>query len=768
MNEVIKVNNIDLIYRSAESLSVKKMFKNFFTGKKNNILSSYKALNNVSFSFEKGKVYGIIGNNGAGKSTLLRVLSGVMSPNSGSVERNYKTINLLALGIGFSKELTGIENIFLNGMLLGFSRKYIENVKDEIIAFSEIGDFIYRPMKTYSSGMVSRLAFAIAINLKPEVLLIDEVLSVGDSKFRLKSFEAIREIINDKNITVAIVSHGMDTIRQLCDNVIWLEKGQIVAKGETGEVLSIYDDYNKGLITIEEIKEKNKDSIDILSEKNEVKIDIKDYYLRINNANKIGFNNKTYDFVKTYSINGTNLKITNRLLKNGDVFLYFEGTNSKKNLINIAIDDIKDVYEFENLYKKPKYDNRYGENKLTGINSYIDLKTGSLLLTKIYYYKTMINKYDENNESKVLSLICEDNDINIFDNCISINLKSDCPEFCFSIVLSKKKLFNSIENLNRYEEYYFESLYNNAVWCSFFMRPSGTYTKLPYSIEPFTKDGYGYSLHHSSRKDMFSFYKQTNERFFSDMMENAILQAFLYQKNENYVFFTPYTSTWLKDDTGITAPYIDTRLNETFTNMMEDFLPYSSLKELIDPLKNYIDFLYNKFLERKEIYLLNEGVFFPDYFKENLNKLTHASLNHQLGTSTLFYKAYKQYKDEKYLYVFRSIIKFIENTNAKWINNETGDLYYGLKLENNEYSFYGKDYVYVTLIDLLNVQSNYIDVEGKENFTLKQLTKKKIDYLKTTKYNIFNDDSENAPGEGINSRIQVLKLLNKVYNTEDF
>ena len=205
MNEVIKVNNIDLIYRSAESLSVKKMFKNFFTGKKNNILSSYKALNNVSFSFEKGKVYGIIGNNGAGKSTLLRVLSGVMSPNSGSVERNYKTINLLALGIGFSKELTGIENIFLNGMLLGFSRKYIENVKDEIIAFSEIGDFIYRPMKTYSSGMVSRLAFAIAINLKPEVLLIDEVLSVGDSKFRLKSFEAIREIINDKNITVAIV-----------------------------------------------------------------------------------------------------------------------------------------------------------------------------------------------------------------------------------------------------------------------------------------------------------------------------------------------------------------------------------------------------------------------------------------------------------------------------------------------------------------------------------------------------------------------------------
>ena len=257
MSEVIKVNNIDLIYRSAESLSVKKIVRMMMGKGQSHILSNYKALNNVSFSLEKGKVYGIIGNNGAGKSTLLRVLSGVMSPNTGTVERNYKTINLLALGVGFSEELSGMENIYLNGMLLGFKKKQIEKVKQDIIEFSELGDFIYRPMKTYSSGMVSRLGFSIAIHLKPEVLLIDEVLSVGDAKFQLKSFEALKQIISDENVTVAIVSHALNSLRQICDKIIWLEKGEVVAQGDITEVLSMYDDYNKGKITMAQVREKS-------------------------------------------------------------------------------------------------------------------------------------------------------------------------------------------------------------------------------------------------------------------------------------------------------------------------------------------------------------------------------------------------------------------------------------------------------------------------------------------------------------------------------
>ena len=254
MKEVIKVNNIDLIYRSAEMLSVKKILKMILKKERTNILSNYKALNQVSFTLEKGKVYGVIGNNGAGKSTLLRVLSGVMNPNSGEVLRNYKTINLLALGVGFSGELTGIENIFLNGMLLGFSRKQINKVKDAIIEFSELGDFIYRPMKTYSSGMRSRLGFSVAINLKPEVLLIDEVLSVGDTKFQQKSYEAIKNIINDKNTTVVIVTHSMSTVRELCEYVIWLNKGEVVIQGQTKEILNLYDRYNSNSLSIDEIK----------------------------------------------------------------------------------------------------------------------------------------------------------------------------------------------------------------------------------------------------------------------------------------------------------------------------------------------------------------------------------------------------------------------------------------------------------------------------------------------------------------------------------
>ena len=249
MTAVLKLENVNLIYRSAESISYKRLLG---IGK-HNVVKEYKALNDVSVSIEKGKVYGLIGSNGAGKSTLLRVLSGVMSPNSGKILRNHGTINLLALGIGFSKELTGIENIYLNGMLLGFSKKQIAAVLDEIIEYSELGEFIYRALKTYSSGMVSRLGFSVAINLRPEVLLIDEVLSVGDAKFQEKSFASIKSIISDENTTVVIVSHGIAQLRQICDKIIWLDKGRVTAQGDHKEILDLYTQYNNGKLKLEDI-----------------------------------------------------------------------------------------------------------------------------------------------------------------------------------------------------------------------------------------------------------------------------------------------------------------------------------------------------------------------------------------------------------------------------------------------------------------------------------------------------------------------------------
>ena len=237
---VLEVKNIDLLYKTHESISFKSIV-NLFKGKRvSTLIKAYKALNNVSFTLEKGKVYGIIGNNGAGKSTLLRVISGVLSPNKGEVIRNCDAINLLALGIGFSRDLTGRENIYLNAMLLGFSRKEIDERVNSIIDFSELGVFIDMPMKTYSSGMISRLGFSVAINMKPDVLLIDEVLSVGDNNFKEKSFNAIREIIMDKNITVVIVSHSYQQLKDLCDEIIWLEKGVLIEVGPTEDILDRY------------------------------------------------------------------------------------------------------------------------------------------------------------------------------------------------------------------------------------------------------------------------------------------------------------------------------------------------------------------------------------------------------------------------------------------------------------------------------------------------------------------------------------------------
>lgn len=703
MSEIIKVENVDLIYQSAESLSIKKALKIIFHYKSESLLKRYKALNNVSFSIEEGKVYGIIGNNGAGKSTLLRILSGVMSPSSGTVTRNYKTINLLALGVGFSKEISGYDNIFLNGMLLGFTRKQINEKLQEIIDYSELGEFIYKPMKTYSSGMISRLGFSIAINLKPQVLLIDEILSVGDVKFREKSFNSIKSIIKDKNITVVMVSHSLSQVSDLCDYIIWLDKGKLVAKGNSLDILELYSKYNKNQITIDEIL-KNDENIFI--DTNNIIVDYSKYNMNIPEAEEKIFLNKTFDYIKKYTVDDFEFKVTKRKIDNGDVFLYFEFENQKEINVILKLDEILEKYQFEKLYKKPNYDNRYGENKSTGPNGYYDLKAGSVFMSKIYNYKILEYEYENNEKSVLAELISETNDIETLDlNTIKISLKANRGKnkvTSFFILVSNSKLFRNIENLENYMEYYYNSVFNNSVWCTYFMAPACTYTKLPYSIEPFTKDGYGFSLQHSSRKDLFPYYFQTNERFFYNMIVNAVLQTYMYQQNENYVFFTPYTSTWLKKDTGITAPYIDTRLNETFILMEKDFFAQTEIFSEIDPERNYINFLYNYYKKGTGIYRLGNGIFFPDYFKEGFQRITHASLNHQLGTATMFLNAYDKYKDEKYLEVFNAIMEFIKNSYDCWINKETGDLYYGIKTGlNNQYQYYDKDYVYVTLLDLL-------------------------------------------------------------------
>ena len=186
---------------------------------------------------------GIVGKNGSGKSTLLRALAGVFSPDEGEIDLHGNTVSLLALGVGFNKKLSGRENIMLSGMLLGFSEEQVKDKMKAIIDFADLGKFIDKPVSTYSSGMYSKLSFAIAVNLETEILLIDEVLSVGDAKFKKKSYKKMKEIIQDKDRTVVMVSHSLKSLEELCDSILWIHEGEVKMQGPTQEVLTAYDEF---------------------------------------------------------------------------------------------------------------------------------------------------------------------------------------------------------------------------------------------------------------------------------------------------------------------------------------------------------------------------------------------------------------------------------------------------------------------------------------------------------------------------------------------
>ena len=203
----------------------------------------FEALHGVSFNVKPGEIVGIIGKNGSGKSTMLRAIGGIFSADEGSIDLHGHSISLLSIGVGFQKKLTGRENILLSGMILGFEESYIRERMDEIIEFSELGEFIDRPVKTYSSGMYSILAFAITAILETEIMLIDEVLSVGDAKFKKKSFKKMKSLISDKNRTVLIVSHSIETLQKLCTRVLWLHDGNLKMDGDPKEVLAAYDEF---------------------------------------------------------------------------------------------------------------------------------------------------------------------------------------------------------------------------------------------------------------------------------------------------------------------------------------------------------------------------------------------------------------------------------------------------------------------------------------------------------------------------------------------
>ena len=237
--EVVTVNQVSIRFRLDQN-KVKSLKEYVVTWmKRQRKYEEFWALTDVSFKVNKGDVVGIIGKNGSGKSTLLKIISGIMKPTKGSVTVNGNVVPMLELGSGFDMELTGRENIFLNGAILGYSKEFLIDKYDEIVNFSELGSFIDSPIRTYSSGMMMRLAFSVAALVNPEILIVDEILAVGDAAFQKKSHARMMELMSG-GTTVFFVSHDLSQIREMCNKVIWLDGGKIKMIGPTAKVCAEY------------------------------------------------------------------------------------------------------------------------------------------------------------------------------------------------------------------------------------------------------------------------------------------------------------------------------------------------------------------------------------------------------------------------------------------------------------------------------------------------------------------------------------------------
>lgn len=238
----IKVEDVSVTYRT--SVERKPTLKSTLLrlGRRERVVHEIQAVREVSFEVPHGTVLGIVGSNGAGKSTLVRTIAGILPPTSGRVEVHGRVSTLLALGVGFNRKLTGRENVILGGLAAGLSRERLEEKYEEIAAFAELEEFMDLPMRTYSSGMYGRLAFSVAVNMEPDILLIDEALSVGDARFKRKSLKKMRQLCAEDR-TVVLVSHALATIKELSDEVLWLHKGQVQLYGEPDEVVDAYTEF---------------------------------------------------------------------------------------------------------------------------------------------------------------------------------------------------------------------------------------------------------------------------------------------------------------------------------------------------------------------------------------------------------------------------------------------------------------------------------------------------------------------------------------------
>ena len=238
-NLVLSLHNVSISYRIVRPLSFTQFMRKKSSREKP---KTFQAVKDISFDINRGEIVGIIGKNGSGKSTLLRAIANIYSPDRGTIDCFGNTVGLMAIGVGFINSLSGRDNVILSGLLMGLTREEIDNLMDDIIEFSELEDFIDEPVSSYSSGMHSKLAFAVSSFIETDIMLVDETLSVGDRRFRKKSEKKMLSLINDERKTVLIVSHNLPTLNELCQRVIWIDDGVVRMDGPTNEVITAYSD----------------------------------------------------------------------------------------------------------------------------------------------------------------------------------------------------------------------------------------------------------------------------------------------------------------------------------------------------------------------------------------------------------------------------------------------------------------------------------------------------------------------------------------------
>lgn len=388
LDYAISVKHVEKMYKLYDKPSDR--FKEAMGVSKKKRYKEHYALNDVSFNVKNGETVGIIGTNGSGKSTMLKIITGVLNPTAGEVEVNGRVSALLELGAGFNMEYTGIENVYLNGTMIGFAKEEIDEKLDDILDFADIGDFVYQPVKTYSSGMFVRLAFAVAINIDPEILIVDEALSVGDVFFQSKCYHKFEEF-KKLGKTILFVSHDLGSIGKYCDRVVVLNQGNKLAEGNPKEMIDLYkkllvnqyfDSAENSGVATESNDKGNKDDVRIPEEQ------AKDSWknMMTSNPNIIEYGNKLAEIVD-YGIKDKEGNMTNAIEKNSEFTIMFKvkfNETITEPIFAITIKDLKgtEITGTNTMFEKINTGTvKKGEMRSVAFTQKMDLQGGDYLIS---------------------------------------------------------------------------------------------------------------------------------------------------------------------------------------------------------------------------------------------------------------------------------------------------------------------------------------------------------------------------------------------------